>query len=116
MWSKQNQYRIPDNVPAVLLDWAVPTVQRLWFGAAPDEKKRRMRAFLTCMRSDAPIIFNSNFVPQHLIVLCCVLRYIMSDPQKPVLRKQELDAFLAQAVSPYLMNAQYTQNMQVYQY
>ncbi|XP_013788350.2 constitutive coactivator of PPAR-gamma-like protein 1 [Limulus polyphemus] len=111
-WSKHKQYNSPDLVPAMPLGWAVPTIQRLWFGASPDEKKRRMRAFLTCMRSDSPLMLNTSYVPQHMLVMCCVLRYIMAD-ERPILRKQELDAFLAQAVSPHLMNAQFTQTMQL---
>ncbi|XP_076310626.1 constitutive coactivator of PPAR-gamma-like protein 1 homolog isoform X2 [Tachypleus tridentatus] len=111
-WSKHKQYSSPDLVPAMSLGWAVPTIQRLWFGASPDEKKRRMRAFLTCMRSDFPLMLNTSYVPQHMLIMCCVLRYIMAD-ERPILRKQELDAFLAQAVSPHLMNAQFAQTMQL---
>ncbi|XP_013779600.1 constitutive coactivator of PPAR-gamma-like protein 1 homolog isoform X2 [Limulus polyphemus] len=112
IWSKHKQYSSPDLVPAVSLGWAVPTIQRLWFGVSPDEKKRRMRAFLTCMRSDSPLMLNTAYVPQHMLIMCCVLRYIMSD-ERPILRKQELDAFLAQGVSPHLMNAQFTQTVQL---
>ncbi|XP_076372934.1 constitutive coactivator of PPAR-gamma-like protein 1 homolog [Tachypleus tridentatus] len=111
-WNKHKQYTSPDLVPAVPLGWAVPTVQRLWCGTAPDEKKRRLRAFLTCMRSDTPLMLNTAYVQQHLLVLCCVLRYMMTD-ERPIFRKYELDAFLAQAISPHLTNAEFTQNMQV---
>lgn len=113
VWDKVKQYQSADYVVAVPLGWAVPTVQRLWFGSSVNDKKRRMRAFLTCMRSGSPLMLNTAYVPQHLLVICCILRYIMSDPEHPILRKQELDAFLAQAVSPHLMNAQHTQNMQL---
>ncbi|XP_013781328.1 constitutive coactivator of PPAR-gamma-like protein 1 homolog [Limulus polyphemus] len=111
-WNKHKQYSSPDLVPAVPLGWAVPTVQRLWCGTAPDEKKRRLRAFLTCMHSDTPLMLNTAYVQQHLLVLCCVLRYMMTD-ERPIFRKYELDAFLAQAVSPHLTNAEFTQNMQI---
>lgn len=41
-------------------------------------------------------------------------RYIMSFSDKiKILRRQELDAFIAQAFSPELMNAQYLQDLQV---
>ncbi|XP_064483500.1 constitutive coactivator of PPAR-gamma-like protein 2 isoform X2 [Ornithodoros turicata] len=100
-------------VEAVQLSWPVPTVQRLWLGPSLDDKKCRLRAFLTCMRSDVPLMLNTAYVPQHLLIMCCVLRYMMSECEKPILRKQELDAFLAQAVSPQLMNAQCTQSMQL---
>lgn len=113
VWTKNNSYRSPEPVKAVPLGWAVPTVQRLWFGATLDDKKRRLRAFLTCMRSDTPLMLNTSNVPQHLLVMCCVLRYIVSCNDRRILRKQELDAFLAQAVSPQLMDAQFMQNMQL---
>lgn len=113
VWNKTKQYQFPDLVSASPLGWAVPTIQRLWFGANADDKKRRMRALLTCLRSDTPLMLNTSYVPHHLLIMCCVLRYIMTDPDRPILRKQELDAFLAQAVSPHLMNAQHTQNLQL---
>lgn len=37
----------------------------------------------------------------------------MSYPEKCILRKQELDAFIAQAFSPELMNSQYLQELTV---
>ena len=41
------------------------------------------------------------------------LRYILSWPGGQILRKQELDAFLATAFSPDLTNAHYLQDLQV---
>jgi hypothetical protein len=38
----------------------------------------------------------------------------MSFTDKKILRKPELDAFIAQAFSPELMNAHYLQELQVY--
>lgn len=105
--------RTPEAVEAVQLGWPVPTVQRLWLGPSLDDKKCRLRAFLTCMRSDVPLMLNTAYVPQHLLIMCCVLRYMMSESERPILRKQELDVFLAQAVSPQLMNAQCTQSVQL---
>lgn len=101
----------PELVPGVQLGWPVPTVQRLWLGPSMDDKKCRLRAFLTCMRSDVPLMLNTAYVPQHLLIPCTVLRFLMA--QGPLLRRQELDAFLAQAVSPQLMDAQSTQGMQL---
>lgn len=101
----------PETVPGVQLGWPVPTVQRLWLGPSMDDKKCRLRAFLTCMRSDVPLMLNTAYVPQHLLIPCTVLRFLMA--QGPLLRRQELDAFLAQAVSPQLMDAQSTQGMQL---
>lgn len=74
IWSPQNEYRKPDLVTATLLPWAVPTIQRLWFGTIFDDKQRRMRAFLSVMRSDSPLMLNRGYVPQHMLALACVLR------------------------------------------
>ncbi|CAN7937173.1 unnamed protein product [Ixodes hexagonus] len=101
-----------ERVPGVHLGWPVPTVQRLWLGPSLDDKKCRLRAFLTCLRSDVPLMLNTAYVPQHLLIPCAVLRYLMAQGT-PLLRRQELDAFLAQAVSPQLMDAQSTQGMQL---
>lgn len=73
-WSKTNPYKSPDHVHALQLGWGVPTVQRLWFGSVVDDKRRRMRALLTCLRSDTPLMLKTTNVPQHLLILCCVLR------------------------------------------
>ncbi|XP_046396585.1 constitutive coactivator of PPAR-gamma-like protein 1 homolog [Ischnura elegans] len=113
LWSKGNEFQRPDIVKAEQVGWGVPTIQRLWFGSAIDDKRRRLRAFLTCMRSDTPLMLNPTYVPQHLLVIACVLRYIMSFPEKRVLRKPELDVFIAQAFSPELMNAHYLQELQL---
>lgn len=111
IWSPQNEYKKPDEVYAKQLPWAVPTIQRLWFGTTFDDKHRRMRAFLTIMRSDTPAMLNRNCVPQHLLVLACVLRYILTNPDRSILTRQELDAFIVTAFSPQLVNVDYTQEM-----
>lgn len=74
IWSPQNEYKKADVVNAVQLPWAVPTIQRLWFGMAFEDKQRRMKAFLTVMRSDTPMMLNRSYVPQHMLVMACVLR------------------------------------------
>ncbi|CAL1300521.1 unnamed protein product [Larinioides sclopetarius] len=112
-WSKSNKYNKPDFVPSMPLGWPVPTVTRLWFGSGPDDNKKRLQAFLTIMRSNTPSMCDPLFVPQHLIILCCVLRYILSSPEMPFLYKHELDAFLVQAVDPHLMDTEYTQKLEV---
>lgn len=112
IWSPQNQYKEPELVSAQLLPWAVPTIQRLWFGMAFEDKQRRMKAFLTVMRSDSPLMLNRGYVPQHMLVMACVLRYIVTDPErKTILTRQELDAFLATAFSPQLQMVDYTQDL-----
>lgn len=113
VWSKGNKYNRPDLVPSQPLGWAVPTVTRLWFGSGPEDNKRRLQAFLTCMRSNSPLMCNTSYVPQHYMILCCVLRYIMTNPDTPVLRKHELDAFLVQAVDPHLTDVEHTQKLEL---
>lgn len=112
----QRSSRPYELVEGVQLGWPVPTVQRLWLGPSMDDKKCRLRAFLSCLRSDVPLMLNTAYVPQHLLIPCVVLRFLMTQGVPggvPVLRRQELDAFLAQAVSPQLMDAQSTQGMQL---
>lgn len=113
VWSKNNQFQKPDYVKAESLGWGVPTVQRLWFGTTVDDMRRRRRAYLTCMRSDSPLIVNYDYVPQHILIMATVLRYMMSFPDKKVLRRSELDAFIMTALSPELMNAEYNQDLQL---
>lgn len=113
IWSPQNEYKKPDMVPAIQLPWAVPTIQRLWFGMAFEDKQRRMKAFLTVMRSDAPLMLNRNYVPHHLLVLACVLRYIITSPDRKILSRLELDAFLVTAFSTDINNVEYTQELVV---
>lgn len=74
IWSPQNQYKKAETVKATLLPWAVPTIQRLWFGTVYEDKQRRMKAFLTVMRSDSPLMLNRGYVPQHMLTMACVLR------------------------------------------
>ncbi|KAM3962412.1 LOW QUALITY PROTEIN: constitutive coactivator of PPAR-gamma-like protein 1 homolog [Aphomia sociella] len=112
IYSRVNPGKSPEMVYGVVLDWPVPTVQRLWFGTAQDDKCRRMRAFLSCMRSDTPLMLNTSYVPQHLLILATVLRFIMT-AQIQILRRQELDAFLVTAFSNDLMNALHLQEMTV---
>ncbi|GIY76867.1 hypothetical protein CDAR_513192 [Caerostris darwini] len=113
IWSKSNKYNKPDYVPSVPLGWPVPTVTRLWFGSGPDDNKKRLQAFLTCMQSTNPMMVIPSYVPQHLIILCSVLRFLLSSPDNPFIYKYELDAFLVQAVDPHLMDTEYTQKLEV---
>lgn len=102
-WVPYNGYTAPEMVSAKSCQWSVPTVKRLWFGTTIDDKQRRLRAFLSCLNSDTPLMLNTNHVPQHLLLMSCVLRYIMT--QNTVLRKPELDAFLVTACSPELLDS-----------
>lgn len=111
IWSPNNEYKTPEDVQAVQLQWAIPTIQRLWFGTTFEDKHRRMRGFLTVMRSDSPLMLNRSYVPQHMLVFACVLRYIATSPDRNILTRHELDAFLVTAFSPQLGNVEYTQKM-----
>ena len=104
-WTPYNRYQEPDTVSPLPLSWSVPTVQRLWFGTTVEDKQKRLRAFLAVMSSDTALMLNTSHVPQHLLLMASVLRYIMS--QNNVLRKPELDAFLVTACSPELCDPQY---------
>uniref|UniRef100_A0A146LZW3 Constitutive coactivator of PPAR-gamma-like protein 2 n=1 Tax=Lygus hesperus TaxID=30085 RepID=A0A146LZW3_LYGHE len=113
IWSKQNPYEKPEIVKAEPLGWGVPTIQRLWFGTTVDDKRRRLRTYLTVMRSDTHLMLNPSYVPQHLLILATVLRYIMTCPDRRVLRRHELDAIIAMAFDPHLANCDFNQELQV---
>uniref|UniRef100_G3U8A9 Family with sequence similarity 120 member A n=1 Tax=Loxodonta africana TaxID=9785 RepID=G3U8A9_LOXAF len=104
----------PELVEALAFrEWTCPNLKRLWLGKAVEDKNRRMRAFLACMRSDTPAMLNPANVPTHLMVLCCVLRYMVQWPGMRILRRQELDAFLAQALSPKLYEPDQLQELKI---
>lgn len=52
-------------------------------------------------------------VPQHMILLACVLRYVMTSPEHLVLSKPELDAVLATAFSPELRDPRFMAEMKL---
>uniref|UniRef100_A0A8K9ULV8 Family with sequence similarity 120C n=1 Tax=Oncorhynchus mykiss TaxID=8022 RepID=A0A8K9ULV8_ONCMY len=104
-WSsgKSKSALTPELVPALCFrEWTCPNLRRLWLGRASEDRSRRTRAFLACLRSDCPALLNPAQVPQHLLLMCCVLRYMMQWPGGGILQRHELDAFLAQAVSNQL--------------
>ncbi|KAE8612850.1 hypothetical protein XENTR_v10013011 [Xenopus tropicalis] len=104
----------PELVEALAFrEWTCPNLKKLWLGKAVEDKNRRMRAFLACMRSDTPAMLNPANVPTHLMVLCCVLRYMVQWPGIRILRRQELDAFLAQAISPKLYEPDQLQELKI---
>uniref|UniRef100_A0A8C1I0K4 Family with sequence similarity 120 member C n=1 Tax=Cyprinus carpio carpio TaxID=630221 RepID=A0A8C1I0K4_CYPCA len=101
--SKAKSALTPELVPALCFrEWTCPNLRRLWLGRASEDRSRRTRAFLACMRSDCPALLNPTCVPSHLLLMCCVLRYMMQWPGGRILQRHELDAFLAQAVSNQL--------------
>jgi len=113
VWTAANPYRHPEIVTAVPVGWPVPTVHRLWFGTSLDDKKRRLRAFLSCLHADPALMLNPDYVPQHLLIFACVLRYIMAASQGSLLQKQELDALIVQAFAMELTNPNYLQDLQL---
>ncbi|KAJ3601934.1 hypothetical protein NHX12_029695 [Muraenolepis orangiensis] len=104
----------PELVEALAFrEWSCPNLRKLWLGKAAEDKSRRMRAFLACMRSDTPAMLNPVHVPAHLLVLCCVLRFMLHWPGVRILRRNELDAFLAQALSPKLYEPEQLQDLKI---
>ncbi|XP_052283833.1 constitutive coactivator of PPAR-gamma-like protein 1 isoform X2 [Dreissena polymorpha] len=100
-----------DLVIARPVEWKTPSIERMWLGQQAEDKTRRLRAFLTIMHSDTPLMLNTNYVPQHLLVTCCVLRYMLEFGR--ILQRQELDAFLAMSVSPLLHDVQTMQDLKL---
>ena len=62
-WLPYNNYEAPETVEATELPGPVPTLQRLWFGQAPEDKQKRLQAFLSCLFCDG---LNHAAVPPHL--------------------------------------------------
>ena len=56
---------------------ADPSPPSLCDRTTDDDKKRRLRAFLTCLQSDTQMMRSSVYVPQHLLILACVLRSVL---------------------------------------
>ena len=74
----------PELVEALpFREWTCPNLKKLWLGKAVEDKNRRMRAFLACMRSDTPAMLNPANVPTTLMVLCCVLRLVGNSIWRP---------------------------------
>ncbi|XP_074873502.1 constitutive coactivator of PPAR-gamma-like protein 2 [Carettochelys insculpta] len=104
----------PELVSALAFrEWSCPNLRRLWLGKAADDRSRRMRAFLACLRADTPGMLNPASVPTHLLLMCCVLRYMVQWPGGRVLHRHELDVFLAQAVSPQLYEPDRLQQLKI---
>uniref|UniRef100_A0AAR2L5R6 Family with sequence similarity 120C n=1 Tax=Pygocentrus nattereri TaxID=42514 RepID=A0AAR2L5R6_PYGNA len=113
--SKAKSALTPELVPALCFrEWTCPNLRRLWLGRASEDRSRRTRAFLACMRSDCPALLNPACVPSHLLLMCCVLRYMMQWPGGRILQRHELDAFLAQAVSNQLHEPDQLQELKAY--
>ncbi|XP_041130072.1 constitutive coactivator of PPAR-gamma-like protein 2, partial [Polyodon spathula] len=115
-WSsnKARSALTPELVPALTFrEWTCPNLRKLWLGRAVEDKNRRMRAFLACLKSDSPGMLNPASIPTHLLLLCCVLRYMLQWPGGRVLQRHELDAFLAQAVSSQLYDPDQLQELKI---
>ncbi|XP_044299480.1 constitutive coactivator of PPAR-gamma-like protein 2 isoform X3 [Varanus komodoensis] len=115
-WSayKGKSPQTPELVSAFAFrEWTCPNLKKLWLGKAVEDKNRRMRAFLACMKSDTPSMLNPANVPTHLLLMCCVLRYMIQWPGGRILHRHELDAFLAQAVSAQLYEPDQLQELKI---
>lgn len=68
-------------VPVSPVTWPVPSLESLWLGVKPENKVRRMKAFLSCMQAGSdPLITNVSHVPERFLLLCSVLRYAVIKP------------------------------------
>ena len=56
------------------MSWGIPSLRKLWLGTDAEDNANRLKAFLSCMRSDTINMSNTSMVPQRLVILCCVLR------------------------------------------
>lgn len=57
--------------------WPVPSVESLWLGVKPENKQRRMKAFLSCMRVGSnSFLASQGEVPECYLLICCVLRSV----------------------------------------
>ncbi|EPY78457.1 hypothetical protein CB1_001065001 [Camelus ferus] len=115
-WSayKGKSPQTPELVSALTFrEWTCPNLKKLWLGKAVEDKNRRMRAFLACMKSDTPSMLNPANVPTHLLLMCCVLRYMVQWPGGRILHRHELDTFLAQAVSTQLYEPDQLQELKI---
>uniref|UniRef100_A0A673V8P7 Family with sequence similarity 120C n=1 Tax=Suricata suricatta TaxID=37032 RepID=A0A673V8P7_SURSU len=115
-WSayKGKSPQTPELVSALTFrEWTCPNLKKLWLGKAVEDKNRRMRAFLACMKSDTPSMLNPANVPAHLLLMCCVLRYMVQWPGGRILHRHELDTFLAQAVSTQLYEPDQLQELKI---
>ncbi|XP_058147542.1 constitutive coactivator of PPAR-gamma-like protein 2 [Dasypus novemcinctus] len=115
-WSayKGKSPQTPELVYALTFrEWTCPNLKKLWLGKAVEDKNRRMRAFLACMKSDTPSMLNPANIPTHLLLMCCVLRYMVQWPGGQILHRHELDTFLAQAVSTQLYEPDQLQELKI---
>ena len=56
VWVPYNRYQQAELVTPISFAWPVLTVQRLWFGTRFEDKQRSLRAFLSIMSSDTPLM------------------------------------------------------------
>lgn len=55
--------------------WPVPSVESLWLGVKPENKLRRIKAFMSCMNvGPNPFMSNTAHVPERFLPICSVLR------------------------------------------
>ena len=64
------------------MNWDVPPLKQLWMGMSAEDNNMRLKAFLTCMRCDTSNLSDTAMVPQRLMILCCVLRYLVQQVKR----------------------------------
>ena len=60
VWVPYNRYQQAELVTYISFAWPVLTVQRLWFGTGLEDKLRSLRALLSVMSSDTPLMLQTN--------------------------------------------------------
>ena len=91
----------PEFVQALpFANWKSPDLRLLWLSKRPADYNKRVRAFISAFLSDTPFLAE---VQPYLVVPCLVLRYLHQQPGS-LLRVNDINVFLAVALSPDLSN------------
>ncbi|XP_013393656.1 uncharacterized protein LOC106161297 [Lingula anatina] len=91
----------PDIVPAVPLQipGGTPTLERLWFEKDPATLQLQWESLKEIMCCRIPLQDLLRLESKH-VLLCCVLHFLLAQEPSTLMYEKELDAFIAQAISP----------------
>ncbi|XP_070577921.1 constitutive coactivator of peroxisome proliferator-activated receptor gamma-like [Ptychodera flava] len=92
---------IPLNLPG-----GTPTMEDLWLSKDPEMEKSRLSTFLACWSCQIPVETLKS-LPSHFQIFSVVLHYLVEQHSPEILAEWELDAFIAQAVSPLCGDVRY---------
>jgi len=57
--------------------WPVPSIESLWLGVKPENRQRRMKAFLSCMGIETNHeLGKPGYIEERYMLICVVLRYV----------------------------------------